>query len=70
MDVAEESVTVTDPSRDTDRCPCGNQLNPDGAPDLCDWCDAIRDEPPHVGHISTFGTHWCDTCNSPYCNLI
>ena len=33
---------------------------PDGADD---W------EPAHVGHWSTFGTYWCDTCNSPYCNL-
>lgn len=23
----------------------------------------------HFGHMSTFGTYWCDTCNSPYCNL-
>ncbi len=23
----------------------------------------------HVGHWSTFGTYWCDTCNSPLCDL-
>lgn len=30
---------------------------------------AIVDEPvAHVGHWSTFGTFWCDTCDSPYCD--
>lgn len=25
---------------------------------------------PHEGHFSTLGgTWWCDTCNSPYCEL-
>jgi len=25
---------------------------------------------PHVGHWSQLGgTYWCDTCNSPYCDL-
>ena len=23
----------------------------------------------HTGHYSTFGTYFCDTCNSPYCVL-
>lgn len=27
------------------------------------------DDKPHEGHWSTFGTYWCDTCNSPYCDL-
>jgi len=30
------------------------------------------DEPvePHVGHWSRWGgAWWCDTCNSPYCDL-
>lgn len=28
------------------------------------------DEAPHVGHFSRLGgTWWCDTCNSPYCEL-
>jgi hypothetical protein len=28
------------------------------------------DEPAHVGHFSRLGgTWWCDTCNSPYCDL-
>jgi hypothetical protein len=27
-------------------------------------------EPPHVGHFSRLGgTWWCDTCDSPYCDL-
>lgn len=26
--------------------------------------------PAHVGHFSRLGgTWWCDTCNSPYCDL-
>jgi len=28
-----------------------------------------RQEPAHIGHMSTFGAWWCDTCNSPYCEL-
>lgn len=28
------------------------------------------DEEPHEFHWSLFGTYWCDTCDSPYCNLI
>lgn len=25
---------------------------------------------PHTGHFSRIGgTWWCDTCNSPYCDL-
>lgn len=23
----------------------------------------------HQGHYSLFGTYWCDTCDSPYCEL-
>lgn len=23
----------------------------------------------HLGHYSLFGTYWCDTCSSPYCDL-
>jgi hypothetical protein len=27
-------------------------------------------EAPHRGHWSKLsGTYWCDTCNSPYCEL-
>ncbi len=27
-------------------------------------------EPPHTGHFSRLGgTWWCDTCDSPYCEL-
>jgi hypothetical protein len=25
-------------------------------------------EPRHEFHTSLFGTVWCDTCNSPYCD--
>jgi hypothetical protein len=32
-----------------------------------EW-DVDEDENPHTGHYSTFGTYWCDTCNSPYCD--
>jgi len=35
--------------------------------DACPECNP--EAPPHVGHYSTFGTYWCDTCNSPYCEL-
>ena len=50
-------------------CPCGNTVaDPDAA--LCIWCDTVKDEPAHAGHWSTFGTYWCDTCNSPYCDLL
>lgn len=31
--------------------------------------DQQRDENGHRGHWSTFGTYWCDTCDSPYCEL-
>ena len=28
------------------------------------------DGPPHEGHYSRLGgTWWCDTCDSPYCDL-
>ena len=30
---------------------------------------AMGGELPHTGHYSTFGTYWCDTYNSPYCEL-
>lgn len=40
---------------------------------VVDYRDVIRkpdDEQPHVGHWSRLGgTWWCDTCNSPYCEL-
>lgn len=32
--------------------------------------DRGASEPPHTGHFSHLGgTYWCDTCNSPYCDL-
>jgi hypothetical protein len=53
-------------------CECGNRAEPGDTE--CNWCAAARAEieenGPHVGHWSTFGTYWCDTCNSPLCNLI
>jgi hypothetical protein len=31
---------------------------------------SYEEDPPHVGHFSRLGgTWWCDTCNSPYCEL-
>ena len=26
-------------------------------------------EEAHTGHWSLMGTYWCDTCDSPYCEL-
>lgn len=50
------------------RCECGNYLSdPDDT--LCEHCDWVKDEPPHKGHWSRFGAWWCDTCDSPYCEL-
>jgi len=32
--------------------------------------EADNEDEPHVGHFSRLGgTWWCDTCNSPYCEL-
>lgn len=50
---------------------CRNYVT--GSSDYCSpTCEAARfDETPHVGHFSRFGeTWWCDTCNSPYCELL
>lgn len=49
-------------------CECGNAASAelDG---MCEWCYSTADEPAHTGHWSLFGTYWCDTCNSPYCEL-
>lgn len=51
-------------------CKCGNKLQSDDIEGMCEWCENIASEPAHVGHWSLFGTYWCDTCNSPYCNLL
>jgi len=50
-------------------CPCGNTATEgDG---LCDYCRRIADEPPHEGHYGHFtGAWYCDTCDSPYCELL
>lgn len=51
-----------------DKCPCGNAATQDG---LCDSCVVIIDAPVHAGHFSTLGgAWWCDTCKSPYCDLL
>lgn len=38
------------------------------------WSDRVlgytTDDAPHVGHYSRLGgAWWCDTCDSPYCDL-
>lgn len=50
------------------KCECGNPVEPEET--KCEWCYAAEAEDPHTGHYSLFGTYWCDTCDSPYCNLI
>lgn len=52
---------------DRTRCDCGDYAEPGES--LCDHCAWVSDQPAHVGHYSTFGTYWCDTCDSPYCDL-
>lgn len=51
-----------------DKCTCGNKTTqPNG---LCDWCDYEQSQAPHEGHYSRLGgTWWCDTCDSPVCDL-
>lgn len=57
----------------TAKCECGNSIEvwEDATEEemLCDWCESIKDEPEHTGHMGLYGTYWCDTCNSPYCEL-
>lgn len=37
---------------------------------MCEWCDTLSDQPPHEGHVMWItGAWYCDTCNSPYCEL-
>lgn len=50
-------------------CNCGNHLS-DPDDKLCEHCYWTSKEEPHKGHWSTLGGWWCDTCNSPYCELI
>jgi hypothetical protein len=51
------------------KCECGNDATDDDG--LCDYCRRIQDEPPHEGHYPPLGGGWfCDTCNSPYCELL
>jgi NMD protein affecting ribosome stability and mRNA decay len=50
-------------------CECGNAAQPELG-GMCEWCYAVSDEPAHVGHYAHFtGAWYCDTCNSPYCEL-
>jgi len=34
-----------------------------------DNCLLTVSDTGHIGHYSLFGTYWCDTCSSPYCEL-
>jgi hypothetical protein len=53
------------------RCDCTNPItDPDPVTTECDHCAWANAQPPHTGHFSMFGTYWCDTCNSPYCDLL
>lgn len=52
---------------EAERCSCGNVAEP--GEKLCEHCAWVENQPPHTGHWSTFGTYWCDTCDSPYCEL-
>lgn len=50
------------------RCDCGNWAEDDSA--LCSHCEWVADQEPHTGHYSRLGGGWwCDTCDSPYCDL-
>jgi hypothetical protein len=57
------------------------ELAPDGLEESGEWLEWANDahdslyarrngEAPHRGHYSQLGgTWWCDTCDSPYCEL-
>lgn len=64
----QRTVYVAPTVADAVRCACGNVATDDDG--RCDWCAAIADEPAHTGHYSRLsGTYWCDTCDSPLCDL-
>lgn len=43
---------------------------PPPPPEAAEWLERLTDEPPHVGHRAHFtGAWYCDTCDSPYCDL-
>lgn len=47
-------------------CSCGNNATDT----MCDECAYVATQPQHVGHFSHLGGTWyCDTCESPYCEL-
>jgi hypothetical protein len=49
------------------KCECGNRAT---SGTQCEWCEQVAGQPPHTGHFSRIGGGWwCDTCNSPYCDL-
>lgn len=42
---------------------------PPPPPEAAEWLEWL-DEAPHVGHRAHFtGAWYCDTCDSPYCDL-
>jgi hypothetical protein len=50
----------------TIKCECGNTA--EAGESTCEWC--TEDGEQHVGHVVRFsGTWYCDTCDSPYCDL-
>ena len=56
-DHRHEVEVPDDPSHELPCPDCGSRL-------------AVDLDPPHEGHFSRLGgTWWCDTCNSPYCEL-
>jgi hypothetical protein len=67
-------VSVGVPIRDVVRCDCSNPIDPreaEAGATQCEWCAFAATQPPHVGHVAHFtGAWWCDTCNSPYCDLL
>lgn len=73
----EEEERMTEEELILDDCGHNNQyIGQDGLVRCLD-CDGINrpgvgwvfEGQQHVGHWSIFGTYWCDTCNSPYCEL-
>ena len=42
-------------------------LDDDGYFQIQPYQYSEADQIAHTGHWSLFGTYWCDTCNSPYC---
>lgn len=52
------------------KCECTNSITDDLDGTLCSHCEWVSQQPPHKGHIAHFTGAWfCDTCNSPCCDL-